>query len=367
MAGIRAKLAVTAALATAALAGFQLVALPVSAASPPRAKLVLPEATKDFGAVVTGTELAHSFVLRNEGDAPLEIREIRPGMGPISIPHFDATIPPGAAGRLDVTIDALRLAGAGTAKLELLTNDPDQATATLGLAWNVQPVVVAKPDRARWEYVQKETTGTLHHLIWAKDGQPFTVLEVETPDPHLQTSFRPLTAEERDTSLAGSQWRVELTLDSNAPVGPIRGIVVVRTDHPKQRRMPIAVSGFVRPRYILEPQLGRTSRLGILNLAAPTTLTFKLRNFATAPVEVTKVETTLPGVTAKAAPAQLDGKGAPVPQDGHYFDVMVRLDPEAMATGAFAGKVVVGLSDPLQPSVEMPLSGELVLSSPSGH
>jgi hypothetical protein len=201
--------------------------------------------------------------------------------------------------------------------------------------------------------------------VWAKDGQPFAVLGVDAPAPYIRVTFREVDEGARDAKIAGSQWLVDLTVDSKAPPGPVEGLVVVRTSHPRQARMPIPISGFVRPRYILEPEWGKSTNLGSLQLSAPTAFTFKLRNFATDPVEVAKAETTIPGITATAAPAQVDATRHPVTGGGHFFDITVRLDPAAMVPGPFNGKVVVRLSDPRQATVEMPLSGELVKAAPA--
>ncbi|TNF72802.1 MAG: DUF1573 domain-containing protein, partial [Acidobacteria bacterium] len=48
-------------------------------AAEPRA--VVPETIKDFGTVQRGDRLAHRFVIRNDGDAILEITEVKPACG----------------------------------------------------------------------------------------------------------------------------------------------------------------------------------------------------------------------------------------------------------------------------------------------
>ncbi|MDY0041891.1 MAG: DUF1573 domain-containing protein [Desulforhabdus sp.] len=38
-----------------------------------------PEATYDFGEIMEGGEVAHDFIVKNTGKAPLEINQVRPG------------------------------------------------------------------------------------------------------------------------------------------------------------------------------------------------------------------------------------------------------------------------------------------------
>jgi len=315
-------------------------------AAAPHPKLVIPEATKDFGSVVTGTELTHSFVLRNEGNAPLEIQQALPGMG-VEVKSFDSSIAPGKSGKVVAHLDALHLSGSGSTIITVMSNDVAQPSARLTLSFEVKPEIAVTPGFARWIYVQQEPTGKIINSIHAKDGQNFDVLGVDVPQPGIHATFRPATPEERVASVAGSQWKVELAIDPDAPVGAVRGIAVVRTNHPKQKRVPIPLSGFIRPRYLLEPQV---ADLGTQTLVAPQDFKVNLRNFATPPVTITAMESTIPGITATATTVLA----------GHRYSIAVRLDPAVMSPGPFKGKLVIRLSDPLQPTLELPLSGELV-------
>lgn len=325
------------------------VAAAVAATTPaaaPGPKLVIPEATKDFGAVVTGTELTHTFVLRNEGKAPLEIKAAVPGMG-VEVKSFDSSIAPGKSGTVVAHLDALHLSGSGSTIITVISNDAAQPQARLTLSFEVKPEITVKPGFARWIYVQQEPTGSIAESVYAKDGGNFDVLGVDVPAPGIHATFRPATPEERVSTVAGSQWKIELTIDRDAPVGAVRGIAVVRTNHPKQKRVPIPLSGFIRPRYLLEPQ---TADLGKQTLVGPQEFKVGLRNFATPPVTITGMESTVPGITATAATVL----------EGHRYSIEVKLDPAVIAPGPFQGKLIIKLSDPLQPTLELPLSGEVV-------
>jgi hypothetical protein len=39
----------------------------------------IPEATFDFGEAMEGTEVEHTFTVKNTGKAPLQIEQVRPG------------------------------------------------------------------------------------------------------------------------------------------------------------------------------------------------------------------------------------------------------------------------------------------------
>lgn len=55
-----------------------MLALSLAAAPDGQPKLVFPATQHHFGKVDRGTKLEHTFVVRNEGTAPLEILSVKP-------------------------------------------------------------------------------------------------------------------------------------------------------------------------------------------------------------------------------------------------------------------------------------------------
>ncbi len=52
------------------------ISTPPAAAGP---RAILPETVFDFGTVVEGTEVAHDFTIINDGDEPLQIKQVQSG------------------------------------------------------------------------------------------------------------------------------------------------------------------------------------------------------------------------------------------------------------------------------------------------
>lgn len=312
--------------------------------SEPRPRAVFESTEHDFGEQVPGKTLTHVFVVRNEGDAPLEIRSVHPECG-CTVARFDRTIAPGESGEIHAELATLQLLARNSSRIAVETNDPDLARAILTLAVEVQSVLRANPAFARWIYVHGEQEGTIPQTVWARDGQEFQVVSVESSVPHVRTSFRPVTEEEREANEAGSQWRVELTLDGDAPVGPINGLALVHTDHPRQDVIPIELSGFVRPVvHVMEPPLASLE----LFPGLPHTLVYHVRTFATEPISVTEVESDLPLTETEIVAVEV----------GRRYDVRVTLDPDEMEEGRFTGKVVFHTDSPRASEVEVSLSGK---------
>lgn len=321
-----------------------------AAAEPPPAgpKLVAVEPNGDVGKVIRGAKASHTFVLRNEGTETTTIDGVEPACH-CTIAAFDTTIPPGGQGKVTAEVDTLSLNGAGTTHLRVYSNDP-QSPLLLAIAYDVQIRLQAKPGFARWASTQGEVEGTIGNTIWSIDGKEFRVTGVDSPYPHMRAAFHQATDAERNQKVTGSQWRVELTLDSHAPVGALTGEVIVHTDHPEQKLMPLPISGFMRPTVFVFPE---KAELGPLDPTKfPVRAIFKFTNFATEPITITAAEASLPGTTTSIEMVEY----------GREYRVGLLL-PAGMAAGPFNCKLAIHTDSPKAPLVEVPVSGTIQTST----
>jgi hypothetical protein len=322
------------------------VARTPSALAPPRVT-VTPDSV-DLGVVGLGEEAVAEFVVRNEGGAPLGIDE------PVlrRATRVDGLVPALRAGesvRLRFTIDTLNANADPRQDWTLVTSDPDRPRLLVPVRIDVRPFVVARPGQARYITVQHAREGTIAQTLGAVDGVPFSVLRVDSPLPSLRVSFREARPDERQPAWPGRQWRVESTLASSAPVGALSGAVVVHTDHPRQKRVVVPVSGFVRPILAATPP---EARVGDLDRKRPRPLHVLIKNFAEEPIEVTEVTTDVRAVDARIEPVD----------PGRTW--RLKLYPVSDAPlGPFAGKVRLRTANPGIPVFEVPLSGQLVDSA----
>lgn len=100
-------------------------AQPAGAGGAPRASL--PETFFDFGSIPAQGPVEHDFLLRNQGDAPLLIRQAYTTCGCTSADFTASVIPPGKASRVTVRFDPGFHAMAGqTVRRGLIveSNDP---------------------------------------------------------------------------------------------------------------------------------------------------------------------------------------------------------------------------------------------------
>lgn len=321
-----------------------LVAASVLAAGKP--KIVAAEPIKDVGTVAKGEKIVNDFVIRNEGDAVLEITNVQPACG-CTVAEFDKTIAPGQTGKIHAVVDTTTFNGPIAKGVSVFSNDPDTPQLELTIRAKVEPYVSVKPGYARYITVQGEPLeGNIAQTIWVPDGTPMDITGVDSPWPFLKVTYREAKPDERVADAKGKVWRVEMALQNDAKVGPLSDYVTIHTNHPKQKIVQIPVSGFVRPVIAVTPPV---ADFGKIELKEPLRKALNIRNFATEPIKVTGIEQNLKGVDAKLEPLE----------EGREYQVRLVLNP-SLAKGPFNGKITIHTDSPKVPLLEVELKGTVL-------
>jgi hypothetical protein len=192
---------------------------------------------------------------------------------------FDPVIPPGGAGKVNVSIKTNRYRGTITKSVAVYSNDPKNKRASLRLKGTILvPIEVRPSDRVNisgkvGEIKPKEL------LLVSRDGEPFDILTMRKLSNRLEVALEPApgSAEKRaDGSKAPSRkpakdavagghaaYKATLSIAEDAPMGRLLDTVVLTTNHPKEPRLQIAVNGrvdgdlVVRPLALYFPVRGR--------------------------------------------------------------------------------------------------------------
>ncbi len=311
-----------------------------SGSKQPKAVVLTP--IHDLGEIPKTAKVTSVFELRNDGDAPLLLREARPDCA-CAVANFDKEIAPGATGMVRAELDPAEFTGPIRKQIVVFTNDPAAPELQLTMVATVRPEVLMKPGYARFLYVQQDKVGTITQTLWAADGRDFKVLAVESPYPFLTTTFHEATAEERLAEKPGKQWKVLTTIAPDSPVGALSKPVIIRTDHPLQKQIEFPVSGFVRPAIAVTPP---AADWGTLKKDDVWQGSLVVKTYATDPIQITEAKIDIPGATATVTPVT----------EGRQYTVRLAL-PKTLPKGPFKGKVTILTNSPTWPSVEATVSG----------
>lgn len=334
--------------ANLALCGALLVAASLFAqGTAGKPKAVAAEPVKDVGVVAKGEKAVHDFVIRNEGDAPLLIQEVRAACG-CTVADYDKVIAPGQSGKVRVSVDTTTFNGAIAKGVTVFTNDPATPQTELTIQAQVEPFIKVKPGYARYITVQGEDKeGTIVQTLWTPDGSPMKIVKVDSPYPYLKAEFHEAKPEERLKEIADQpQWKVEMHLSNDAPVGPLAETLKVYTDNPKQKLVQIPVSGFIRPMVAITPQVADFGQVTVSDVIRKS---INVQNFATESIKITGVESSVPGIEARVEPIK----------EGREYSIQVTLKPE-IAKGQFNGKLSLITDSVKMPRIEVVLKGTAI-------
>ncbi|MFQ5525748.1 MAG: DUF1573 domain-containing protein [Thermoanaerobaculia bacterium] len=302
------------------------------------ARAVVQESIIDVGNVAQGTRIEHSFVLENQGDEALAVREVKPSCG-CTVADYPSSIAAGDSGRIAAVVKTDNFTGPIAKSVSVFTSDADNPKITLVIKAVIQPQVEVEPGYARFIVIEGPGTESSSQTLRTLDGPELVVRSVRSPYPFVKVSFAP--TEEK------GEWQVNLSIDRNrAPIGPLADFVEVETNHPKRRIIKIPVSGFVRPVVSVTP---RVAELGSHRLEAPFTTTLEVRNQTGAAIALQAVSADIAGLNASFEEVE----------EGKVYKVVLTLTP-GMAKGPFQGKVQITTSSKRRPVVEVDVSGTVL-------
>lgn len=322
-------------------------------------KLTISEPVKDFGTIPRGDKLDWSFTVMNTGNANLEIISARPSCG-CTVADFDKVIKPGQTGKVTAHVDTTNFAGPIAKAITLDTNDPSTPTTQVTIHAIVKPYVEAHPAGfVRFNMLQGDTdiqTVTLY----SEETEPFEIVKVESPEPWIKVDYKKIEDQTQVVKTVGrpgqNQYRVDITAGGNdAKIGPLAEKIHIVTNSKHSPDYWISVSGVIRPTYRVEPSGVNFGEVAPSDTAATRSVVLRSNNLkAPETFIVNKVESTVPGVTAKVTPTQNKGE----------YEVTLQVAPTAKP-GDVDGNVTIYTNDKVNPVVSVPIKGTIKTATPT--
>ncbi len=110
-------------------------------------KIVVPEDHFEFGEVFEG-QLSHTFVNKNSGSTPLEIRKVDPDCA-CTVANYNRSIPPGGQGEislsLKLSIKPYSVMRPFRKETRVFVNDPERSEFSLVLTGKAKPFIEIEP------------------------------------------------------------------------------------------------------------------------------------------------------------------------------------------------------------------------------
>jgi hypothetical protein len=247
----------------------------------------------DFGSVVRGRPLRHTFSVHNAGTAPLRILRTRAGCNCTATMVDGPTIAPGGNTGVEVRLSTRGMKGAIKKTVTLVTDDPAQPELELTLQGEVEVLLAFQPERL---FLGPLREGSSRSEVVAVTGSRLAAFEPGTP-----RSDKPERLSARWLEGAGAP-RLEVTFTA----GHERGRQAARLELPTGLEQPERIALTVSARVTGDLVAGRR-----YVLFAPYTeddeavVRVDLRSLSNEPFEVTAIED--PAAAVEGTAERIDG------------------------------------------------------------
>jgi len=108
-------------------------------------RVVVTETVRDFGKVFEDKALTHTFLIKNEGNAPLRVEDVDPDCA-CTVADYDRVIPPGGQGKITLTIKPFSVMRDFLKQTKVKFNDPARPELELTLKGYVEPIIEIQPN-----------------------------------------------------------------------------------------------------------------------------------------------------------------------------------------------------------------------------
>ena len=317
------------------------LALPAAAQAP---KIGGRDSIFDFGSVVKGTKIAHRFVVKNEGQAPLVISKIGNPCDCFSA-KFDGTIEPGKEGLIDVTVDTSKQEGPILMTGAVSSNDPERPVTHLTIKGLVKgPITLLPQDHFALTAVRGENK-VYHMFLEINRPEPLKVKGIESTNP----LFKPRV----ETVMPGKKYRITIKASSNADLGLHSGKVNIETDDPAKPLIPIDGSVLIISSVAVEPGtlfLSRMTPEEAMKGMKKDAWKVVLKNVHHEPFSVVEVTSLAPYLGATYRPLK----------EKHSYEVLVEVKPNTiLKQGRYFSDLLVKTNLPDAQSLKVPVCVEV--------
>jgi hypothetical protein len=315
--------------------------------------------TYKFGVMAQDSEGKHSWVFKNTGAGPLELRNLGSDcsctviqIGKADIPSdkrpLSLTVKPGATESIDVTWKTNKVDGPYRKTAKIGTNDPSHPEFPLIVEGTVRPAITLVPGEGllNFQTVSNDESYTRVLGIYSGDRPETKLTSVVSSNPSLiGVESRPMTADEAKSAKAEKGFTLEVTLKMVPHLGAFAEDILVQTDHPMKKEVRIPVLGRLTGAITLTPD-----RVVLRNVTSSNgggqDLTLWVRGRTSARFEVVKKPETL-DVNFESIPQPPGSKSS-------KYKMMVKVIPGSPA-GKIMDEIVLKTDHPQATEVKVPV------------
>jgi hypothetical protein len=195
--------------------------------------LVCAEPTFDFGQADNQRDIEHVFVLKNEGDAPLQIDRVRTGCGCASADVSPKVIPPGKTAALTMRLSLRGRSGAQRIIAYAHSNDPVQPFLQVACVGTATAEVDVQPRTLTFTVMPGEPPAELTATLTNRSDAALRIIGVELTDGPFSARV--------ETNIEGRLYRIGVRVETNGLPEIARGELTILTGHLRYPRLGVTL------------------------------------------------------------------------------------------------------------------------------
>ncbi|HKA16816.1 MAG TPA: DUF1573 domain-containing protein [Blastocatellia bacterium] len=199
----------------------------------PAPKVVTPYTSFNFGDVYTGEVISQLFVVKNVGDADLQITEFKGDCG-CTVVHAEKVIAPGHETVVEIEVQTVSQSGIINKMATMRTNDPDQPAILFSLVANVLKGAPLRQGKYIGPiFLSPDSRGSMFSMPGKKTTSEFSITseQAQLKVLRVEVGTRNFTARVVEVE-PGRSYKIQV---DNLPIekgGMYTDQITVVTDHP---------------------------------------------------------------------------------------------------------------------------------------
>lgn len=198
----------------------------------------------DFGEITDEASVTATFEFINDGTAPLIVSNVRGGCG-CTIPKLDKDVyQPGESGVVTVVFNPAKKKGSSRQKVTITSNDPDEPRAQVDIVASVKQLVTVTPPNVQLGKVFRgeDNSAVITVAGMKEDFRVIDARVVGVGGEHWKAEIGPFRPVETSNGIY-NQGTITVRVKDDAPLGPLRGTMILRTNDERKGSLSITVAG----------------------------------------------------------------------------------------------------------------------------
>ncbi|MBS1717704.1 MAG: DUF1573 domain-containing protein [Armatimonadetes bacterium] len=300
--------------------------------TPARPEIYIDPPSLDFEGVAQGDRIQFSYLVTNRGNAPLSFT-VKPDCGCV-ITSTGEVVKPGGSTLVKASFDSSLYSGRVRKQIAIFSNDPVQNLKTVTVSFMIEPVYTLLNERKVRLMTESGADGEVTVVVNPK--KKFKI------DSAFLTSLDGFVgfAEWKENGQIGYKLRVHVNPGALPPF--VYANVVIHTDNVKLPEISLAIP--IQTGILAQPAVATFGEVSNQESAQARVVLSRPGK----PFKILSCDTDVAGLHLQSSDKKVS--------ESHTVTLEI---PKGFAKGAIIGSLLVKTNDPKQPTIVVPISGEV--------